>query len=62
MPFSWIVDGVRCSTVNPNSWSGLADYAETVRNAYRLNFWGGSLPHYVHFIVEKDAVAGRVTE
>jgi hypothetical protein len=59
VPFSWIVDGVR-STDKPSSWSGLADYARAVRDCYRRNFWAG-LPHYVHFIVEKDAVAGTLS-
>ena len=34
--------------------------SRTLRQAYRLNFWA-SLPHYVHFIVEKDAVAGTLS-
>jgi hypothetical protein len=59
VPFSWIVDGVR-STDKPSSWSGLADYARSVRDCYRLNFWA-SLPHYVHIIVEKDAIAGTLS-
>jgi hypothetical protein len=59
VPFSWIVDGVR-STDKPSSWSGLADYARTVRHAYRLDFWA-RLPHYIHFIVEKDAIAGTLS-
>ncbi len=59
VPFSWIVDGVR-STDKPSSWSGLADYAKTVRDCYRLDFWA-RMPHYIHFIVEKDAVAGTLS-
>jgi hypothetical protein len=59
VPFEWIVDGVR-STDKPSSWSGLADFAETVRDAYRLDFWA-RLPHYVHFIAEKDAIAGTLS-
>jgi len=59
VPFHWIVDGVR-STDKPSSWSGLADYARSVRDCYRLDFWG-RLPHYVHFIIEKDAVAGTIS-
>jgi hypothetical protein len=57
--FDWIVDGIR-TTDKPNSWSGLADFADTVRSAYRLDFWA-RLPHYVHFIVEKDAIAGTLS-
>lgn len=56
VPFSWLVDGVR-QTLKPNSWSGLADFAATVRDAYRKDFWAAA-PDYVHVIVEKDAMAG----
>jgi hypothetical protein len=56
VPFSWIVDNVR-ATDKPSSWSGLEDFAETVKRAYRKDFWA-SMPDYVHVIVEKDAIAG----
>jgi hypothetical protein len=56
VPFSWLVDGVR-ETLKPSSWSGLADFADTVRDAYRKDFWA-TAPDYVHVIVEKDAMAG----
>ena len=59
IPFCWIVDNVR-STEKPSSWSGLADFADTVANAYRRDFWA-SLPDYVCLVVEKDTVAGRVS-
>ncbi|MBN1491208.1 MAG: hypothetical protein JXA69_14945 [Phycisphaerae bacterium] len=52
----WIVDNAR-STSKPSSWSGLADFAETVQSAYRKDFWA-SLPEYVAVLTEKDAVAG----
>jgi hypothetical protein len=55
-PFGWIVDNIR-STEKPSSWSGLGDFAETVKRCYRKDFWG-QLPEYVHVIVEKDAIAG----
>jgi hypothetical protein len=58
VPFAWIVDGVR-STLKPSSWSGLADFAETVRDAYRMDFWA-RLPDYVHIFCEKDAMAGTL--
>jgi hypothetical protein len=58
LPFSWVVDNIR-STEKPSSWSGLADFADTVRDAYRRDFWA-SLPEYVCIIVEKDTVAGRI--
>lgn len=56
VPFHWLVDNVR-STMKPSSWSGIADFADDVRDAYRLDFWA-RLPEYVHIIVEKDAIAG----
>jgi hypothetical protein len=56
IPFSWIVDNVR-STEKPSSWSGLTDFAETVKRAYRKDFWA-QMGEYVHVVVEKDAIAG----
>jgi hypothetical protein len=56
VPFSWIVDNVR-TTEKPSSWSGLNDFADTVAQAYRKDFWA-QLPDYVHIICEKDAIAG----
>lgn len=58
VPFEWVTDNVR-ATIKPSSWSGLADFTETVRDAYRKDFWH-YLPEYIEVIVEKDAVAGRV--
>jgi hypothetical protein len=58
VPFSWIVDNVR-ATEKPSSWSGLTDFAEAVRHAYRKDLWA-ELPHYVHVIVEKDAIAATL--
>ncbi len=58
MPFSWIVDNIR-DTEKPTSWSGLADFAETTRDAYRLDFWH-SLPEYAHIFCEKDAMSGII--
>lgn len=58
VPFEWVVDNVR-ETEKPASWSGLGDFADTVRDAYRKDFWA-SLPAYVAVVVEKDTVAGRV--
>jgi hypothetical protein len=56
VPFSYLVDNVR-STLKPSSWSGLADYGDTVRRVYRKDYWA-SLPEYVHIFCEKDAMAG----
>ena len=58
VPRSWLVDHTR-TTFKPSSWSGLADFADTVREAYRKDFWA-SLPHHVEVFVEKDAVAGTL--
>lgn len=59
VPYHWIVDGVR-STIKPSSWAGIGDFADTVRDAYRMDFWS-QLPAYVHIICEKDAVAGTLS-
>jgi hypothetical protein len=56
--FEWVVDNVR-STIKPSSWSGLEDFAETCREAYRKSFWP-HMPDYIEVIVEKDTVAGKV--
>jgi hypothetical protein len=58
VPMTWIVDHIR-ATLKPSSWSGLDDFGETVRHAYRKDFWS-SLPHHLEVFVEKDAVAGTI--
>src|SRR5262249_12065404 len=58
VPRTWIVDHVR-STLKPSSWTGLADFGDTVREAYRKDFWA-SLDHHIEVFVEKDAVAGTI--
>src|SRR5262245_44275373 len=58
VPRTWIVDHTR-SRLKPNSWSGLEDFGDTVRKAYRKNLWA-SLPTAVEFFVEKDAIAGTI--
>lgn len=58
VPRTWIVDHVR-ARLKPSSWSGLSDFADTVRRCYRLDFWA-SLEHHVEVFVEKDAVAGTI--
>lgn len=60
VPFSWIVDNMR-STIRPSSWSGIGDFIETVKDAYRKDFWE-SLPEYVHVFCEKDAIAGVLAQ
>lgn len=58
VPRTWLVDHTR-TTLKPSSWSGLADFGETVRHAYRKDFWA-SMPHHIEIFVEKDAVAGTI--
>lgn len=58
MPFHWITDSLR-ATLKPSSWSGLEDFGDTVRRAYRKDFWM-HLPTYPRIIVEKDAVASTI--
>jgi hypothetical protein len=58
VPFAWVVDNVR-QTIKPSSRSGLHDFADTVKEAYRKDFWA-ELPDYVEVIVEKDTIAGKL--
>ncbi len=59
MPYEWIVDSLR-STDKPSSWSGLRDFADTVKESYRKDFWS-HLDWYVHVFSEKDAIAGTLS-
>ena len=59
VPFHWLVDNLR-SSIKPSSWSGIGDFVETVRDAYRKDFWAG-LPVYVRIFCEKDAIAGTLS-
>ena len=58
IPFPWVTDNIR-STIKPSSWTGLQDFADTVREAYRRDFWS-ELPDHVEIIVAKDTAAGRI--
>jgi hypothetical protein len=58
IPRTWLVDHTRTS-LKPSSWSGLSDFADSVRSCYRKDFWA-SMPAYVAVFVEKDAIAGTV--
>jgi hypothetical protein len=58
IPRTWIVDHVR-TTLKPSSWTGLADFGESVPDCYRKDFWA-SLDHHVEVFVEKDAIAGTL--
>ncbi len=56
--FEAIIDGTRVDW-KPSSWSGLADFTETVQDAYRKDLWEQQ-KDYVEFWFEKDAVTGIV--
>ena len=53
----WIVDRVR-STLKPSSWSGLADFGDTVRQAYRKDLWA-QMPHHVEVSVGDGVIRTR---
>jgi hypothetical protein len=56
--WSFIVDSTR-RRLKPSSWSGLADFGETVAHAYQKDLWERQ-PDYIEFFVEKDAMAGVI--
>jgi hypothetical protein len=58
LPYEWIVDSTR-RRLKPSSWSGLADYADTVAQAYRRDLWTRQRD-YVEIFCEKDAMAGVI--
>lgn len=58
VPRTLIVDNMR-QTSKPSSWTGLADFGDTVRDAYRKDLWSDQTEH-VEVFVEKDAVAGTI--
>jgi len=58
LPFKWIVDSTR-RRLKPSSWSGLADYFDTVEQAYRRDLWARQRD-YVEIFCEKDAMAGVI--
>lgn len=58
IPMSMIVDNLR-ETVKPSSWTGLNEFGETVREAYRKDFWA-SLDCHIAIFCEKDAIAGTL--
>lgn len=58
IPWEFIVDSTR-RRLKPSSWSGLADFAQTVAQAYRKDLWERQ-PDYIEFFVEKDAMAGVI--
>ncbi len=56
----WLVDRIR-STLKPSSWSGLADFGDTVRSCYRKDLWSQMTDH-IEIFVEKDAIAGTIQQ
>lgn len=54
--YGWISDSSR-RRLKPSSWSGLADYAETVNECYRKNLWAAQEWH-IEVFSEKDAMTG----
>lgn len=56
IPWEWIEDRLR----RPRSvsmWDNLAEFADTVRNAYRRDVWE-TQPQYIECWLEKDALSG----
>jgi len=58
IPWNWIVDNLR-QTNKPSSWTGLVDFLDTVREAYRKDFWA-RMPAHIEVFVEKDAMAAAL--
>jgi len=58
VPLTAICDNVRQS-MKPSSWSGLADFGDSVRDCYRKDLWA-SQRKLVEFFCEKDSVAGVI--
>jgi len=56
IPWEWIEDRLRRPR-HVSMWSGLPDFAETCRNAYRRDVWD-TQPVYLEVWLEKDALSG----
>jgi len=56
--WDWIVDRSR-PTYKPNVFIDTAEYAETVKQAYRKDYWE-SQPNHVEVWTEKDAIIGSI--
>jgi hypothetical protein len=54
--YRWISDSTRSRDKN-SSWSGLEDFSETARNAYRKDLWSRQAWH-IEVFTEKDAMSG----
>jgi hypothetical protein len=58
LAYGGIVDSTR-RRLKPSSWSGLADFGDSVAHAYRLDLWQRQRD-YIEFFVEKDAMAAVI--
>ena len=58
IPWNWLVDNLR-QTNKPSSWTGLVDFIDTVKEAYRKDFWS-RMPAHIEIFVEKDAMAAAL--
>jgi hypothetical protein len=56
IPYGWISDSSR-RRLKPSSWSGLEDFADTAREAYRKDLWARQAWH-IEVFTEKDAMTG----
>jgi len=56
IPWEWIEDRLRRPRY-VSMWSGLAEFAETCRRAYRRDVWD-TQPDYLEVWLEKDALSG----
>jgi len=56
IPYGWISDSSR-RRLKPSSWSGLEDFADTAREAYRKDLWSRQ-PWHIEVFTEKDAMTG----
>jgi hypothetical protein len=56
LDYRWISDSTR-SRDKSSSWSGLEDFSESARNAYRKDLWSRQTWH-IEVFTEKDAMSG----
>ena len=56
--FDWIVDRSR-PEYRPNVFEDPAEYAETIKRAYRKDYWS-TQPNYCEVWTEKDAIIGSI--
>lgn len=60
IPWEWIEDRLR-RPHHVSMWSGLSEFAETCRRAYRRDVWD-TQPDYLEVWLEKDALSGIFEE